>query len=144
AGRERGLPFVSEEAACRAGHLLQYIGDGWEKSPEYKLRLNKILCGLTKAQPVEKALVLTDEEKNTRNQLIRAAMHICAALGEASSEAFRESFLQRGGQLIFFDSKMELRVERKAFDQLLKKLPWSLSPVKLPWMNKPLYVEWKN
>jgi hypothetical protein len=143
AGLVKGISFVSESAAYRAVHLLQYMVDGKEQTPEYNLVLNKILCNISKAKPVEKDVALTDEEKNMANQLLGAAIKHWGALGETSSVGLQETFLQRGGQLFFFESKCELRVERKAFDKLLIRLPWGLSPIKLPWMNKPLYVEWK-
>lgn len=142
-GLLKGISFVSEAAAYRAVHLLQYMVDGKEHTPEYNLVLNKILCNINKARPVEKEVTLTDEEKNMANQLLGAAIKHWGALGETSPAGLQETFLQRGGQLFFFDSKCELRVERKAFDKLLSRLPWGISPIKLPWMNKPLYVEWK-
>jgi hypothetical protein len=118
--------------------------DHSEQTPEYNLVLNKLLCGLSKAKPIEKEIVLTDEQKNMADQLIGAVIKHWGALGETSAAGLQETFLQRGGQLFSFDNKSELRVERKAYDKLLSKLPWSLSPIKLPWMKKPLYVEWKN
>jgi hypothetical protein len=143
-GLVKGISFVSESAAYRAVHLLQYMVDRKEQTPEYNLVLNKILCEISKAKPVEKEVVLTDEEKNSANQLIGAVIKHWNVLGETSPEGLQETFLQRGGQLFFFGNKSELRVERKAYDKLLSKLPWSISPIKLPWMKKPLYVEWKT
>ena len=35
-----------------------------------------------------------------------------------------------------------LRVERRAEDALLERLPWSWSWIRLPWMEHPLQVEW--
>ncbi|MEO5641903.1 MAG: contractile injection system tape measure protein [Bacteroidia bacterium] len=144
AGLVNGISFVSEAAAYRAVHLLQYMVDKSEQTPEYNLVLNKLLCNISKAKPVEKEVVLTEEEKESANQLLGAAVKHWDALGETSTAGLQETFLQRGGQLFFFESKYELRVERKAFDKLLSRLPWSISPVKLPWMKKPLYVEWKT
>lgn len=144
AGLVTGISFVSESAAYRAVHLLQYMVDHKEQTPEYNLVLNKLLCNISKAKPIEKDVVLTDEEKESANQLLGAVVKHWGALGETSTAGLQETFLQRGGQLFFFDAKYELRVERKAFDKLLSRLPWSISPVKLPWMNKPLYVEWKT
>lgn len=143
-GLVKGISFVSESAAYRAVHLLQYLVDRSEQTPEYNLVLNKLLCNVSKAKPIEKEVVLTDEEKNSANQLIGAVIKHWSVLGETTPVGLQETFLQRGGQLFFFDTKSELRVERKAFDKLLSKLPWSISPIKLPWMTKPLYVEWKT
>jgi hypothetical protein len=143
AGLVKGISFVSESAAYRAVHLLQYMVDHQEQTPEYNLVLNKLLCNISKAKPVDKDVILTEEEKNSADQLLGAVIKHWSVLGETSVVGLQETFLQRGGQLFFFDTKSELRVERKAFDKLLSKLPWGISPIKLPWMNKPLYVEWK-
>lgn len=143
-GLVKGISFVSESAAYRAVHLLQYLVDKSEQTPEYNLVLNKLLCNISKAKPVDKDVLLTAEEKTCADQLIVAAIKHWNSLGQTTADGLRETFLQRGGQLFFFDTKYELRVERKAFDKLLSKLPWSISPIKLTWMNKPLYVEWKT
>lgn len=139
-----GMAFTDDAAAGRAVHLLQYLANKQEQAPEYLLVLNKLLCGIASAKPVVKDVVLTDDEKNIGEQLLAAVIQQWTALGKTSVEGLRETFLNRNGQVLFAEQQVVLRVERKAFDKLLGRLPWSLQLIRLPWMQQPLYVEWKT
>lgn len=143
-GYVKGPLFTSDEAAYRAVHVLQYLVTKTEGTPEYELTLNKILCGVKKAQPVIREIVLTDEEKNICEELLTAALRSWPALRATTVEGLRMSFLMRDGKLYRENDRIELKVERKAFDKLLATLPWSINPIRLSWMEKPLYVEWKS
>ncbi|MGL5888869.1 MAG: contractile injection system tape measure protein, partial [Bacteroidia bacterium] len=139
-----GMQFASEAAAYRAVHLLYYLANKQEQPPEYLLVLNKLLCGVSKASPVEKELVLSDEEKQIGEELLTAVIKQWTVLGNTSVQGLRETFLERSGQLLFTPEHIILRVERKAFDKLLGRLPWAINLIRLPWMKQPLYVEWKT
>jgi Contractile injection system tape measure protein len=139
-----GMQFASPEAAYRAVHLLHYIATKQEQPPEYQLVLNKLLCGISKAAPVVKELELTTEEKQIGEELLGAVIKQWTVLGNTSVQGLRETFLERNGQLLFTPEHVVLRVERKAFDKLLGRLPWAINLIRLPWMKQPLYVEWKT
>lgn len=143
-GWVNGISFTSDQAAYRAVHLLQYLVNKQEQPPEYLLVLNKLLCGLKKAQPVEKDVILTDEEKQIGEDLLAAVIKQWTVLGNTSVSGLRETFLERNGQLLFTGQHVILKAERKAFDKLLGRLPWSINLIRLPWMHQPLYVEWKT
>ncbi|MCU0433361.1 MAG: contractile injection system tape measure protein [Bacteroidia bacterium] len=139
-----GVAFTSEQNAYRAVHLLQYLVNTQQQQPEYLLVLNKLLCGLSKAKPVEKNIILTAEEKQIGEDLLAAVIKQWSVLGNTSIAGLRETFLERGGQILFTGQHAVLKVERKAFDKLLGRLPWSINLIRLPWMQQPLYVEWKT
>jgi hypothetical protein len=139
-----GMQFASPETAYRAVHLLQYLANKKEQPPEYVLVLNKLLCGISKASPVVKELELTAEEKQIGEELLGAVIKQWTVLGNTSVQGLRETFLERSGQLLFTPEHVVLRVERKAFDKLLGRLPWAINLIRLPWMKQPLYVEWKT
>jgi hypothetical protein len=139
-----GMQFASPEAAYRAVHLLHYIATKQEQPPEYQLVLNKLLCGISKAAPVVKELELTTEEKQIGEELLGAVIKQWTVLGNTNVQGLRETFLERSGQLLFTPEHVVLRVERKAFDKLLGRLPWAINLIRLPWMKQPLYVEWKT
>jgi hypothetical protein len=143
-GWVKGISFTSDQAAYRAVHLLQYLVNKQEQPPEYLLVLNKLLCGLKKAQPVEKEIQLTDEEKQIGEDLLAAVIKQWTVLGNTSIAGLRETFLERNGQLLFTGQHVVLKAERKAFDKLLGRLPWAINLIRLPWMHQPLYVEWKT
>lgn len=135
--------FVNEQARHRAAHLLQYIVTGEESVPEFELPLNKLLCGISLSEPLEKVIQVTEAEKAEAEVMLQTAINHWGALGESSPLALRQSFLNREGMLIKDEKSWILRVEESAIDILLDKLPWSYSIVNFKWMEKPIYVEWR-
>ena len=134
--------FRDESAQMKAVHLLQFLGEGSVEQPEYRLMLNKLLCGLDMEIPVPRKFELTKTEENACEELLEAVIHNWAALKNTSIEGLQLSFLMREGKLAKSSHGWTLAVESKAYDLLLDKMPWSISIIKLPWMNEPLYVEW--
>ena len=134
--------FKNKKSAERGVHLLQFIAEEREKSPEYVLTLNKILCGLDIFYPVNKSIKLTKKEKKEANDLVGSVIKNWSALKNISVKGFRDSFLIRKGIFTIEERQYNLKVERKSYDMLLERLPWSISIIKHNWMNKPVYVEW--
>ncbi|MEO1049705.1 MAG: contractile injection system tape measure protein [Bacteroidota bacterium] len=134
--------FKDVKAAYRAVHILQYIAFKQHEAPEYDLVLNKVLCGIQTAKPVERDIRLTDHEKETADSLLKGITQNWDKLKNTSVDSFRESFLQRSGKLTKEREHWELVVEQQAYDVLLDTLPWSIATVKLPWMNEPIFVTW--
>ena len=135
--------FKNDEAMHKAVHLLQYVVNKGEQCEEHQLVLNKILCGLKLAEPIDRNIVLTDEEKETCESLIQGVVQNWPILKKTSNENFRASLLQREGRLTAEEAAWRLKVEERSFDMLLDKLPWSIGMIKLPWMEKVLHVEWR-
>ncbi|OXA95878.1 contractile injection system tape measure protein [Flavobacterium hercynium] len=134
--------FVDEEAKSRAPHLLQYLVNFEEESPEHALLLNKILCGIEYQEAITSEVQLSDLEKETANQLLYVVTQQWEKLKNTSINGLQESFLQRSGSLSLSDEGWVLVVENKAFDVLLQTLPWGLSFIKNSWMTEPIFVEW--
>lgn len=135
--------FKTPELASRAVHLLQYLATKHPGSDEHELMLNKILCGLPIDTPVEYGIYLTEEEVDLSESLLRAVIKQWKAMGNSSIDGLRGGFLIRDGRLEKKkDGKWRLQVEKKPYDILLGKLPWSYSMVKVSWMPKRLIVEW--
>lgn len=135
--------FKDNESAYRAVHLLHFLATGEEAPPEYRLTLNKLLCGVKTAKPVLKNLQLSPEEKEVCEALLKAVTQQWEPLRNTSVNGLREAFLQRNGRLETEDERYLLRVEKKAYDMLLDKLPWSIGMIKTSWMEKVIYVEWR-
>lgn len=136
--------FKTSKLAERAVHLLEFMVNENTDSPEYKLVLNKILCGVKTGIPLQRSIEITDDEKTALEGLIKGMIQNWKIIGNTSVQGFRESFLQRQGRLLLKDNAWHLHVQQRAFDMLLDKIPWSFSTVKMPWMEKVLYVKWKN
>lgn len=138
----KGL-FKDMASANRAVHLLQYMVTGEEQAPEYLLVLNKILCGIPLFEAVERDVILTAQEKEEADVLLRAVIGNWDKMKALSVPAFRDSFLKRGGRITENEASWTLRVDQAAYDMLLDTLPWTIGMIKLRYMEKVLYTEWR-
>lgn len=134
--------FVDEGRQRRAVHLLEYLVTGAEGHEEHLLVLNKLMCGLEPSEPVERTIVLTEQERELSESLLNAVIQQWTRLGSTSVAGLRETFLQREGTLSPADEFWLLRVQQKGFDVLLQFLPWAFSMLKTGWMPKAIHVEW--
>jgi hypothetical protein len=135
--------FINRSAAERAVHVTQYLVNEQSTSPEFRLVINKILCGIKPASPICRAADLSDDDKDQLENLLSAMIQHWKALGKTSINGFRQSFMQRHGRLQFNNDNWHLLVEPKAFDMLLDSIPWSYTTIKFPWMDHIMYVEWR-
>jgi hypothetical protein len=134
--------FVNREAQHRAVHLLQYMVNGKEIHAEHELALNKILCALPLEEPVPAEILLTAEEKQLCEELLKVVIQRWEKMNNSSIEGFQAAFLQRDGALWEKDSDWWLRVEERGYDMILQTLPWGIGMIKTPWMEKTIYTEW--
>lgn len=134
--------FTSTENQSKAVQYLQYLTTGLCSTEETTLSLNKLLCGLHVTQTVPNDITIPDEEKKIIYGLIRAAISHWPSIGDTSVEGFRGNWLVRDGLLQELEDRWELTVEKKAYDILINRCPFSFSIIKYPWMEKPLHVIW--
>jgi len=141
-GEDGAQPIAGLAAASRAAHLLQYLVDGRIDTPEPELILNKVLCGLPPAAPIEPAIDLSDADRAACDSLLRAVIGNWTTISNTSPEGLREAFLQREGRLRRADDRWSLDVQRKTLDVLTDQIPWSIAIVYHRWMPDPLHVTW--
>ncbi|MGZ5051471.1 MAG: contractile injection system tape measure protein [Methylobacter sp.] len=141
-GLVQGNAFVSEQAQRHAVHHLQYLATGLAGAEEQHLVLNKLLCGLPPSSPIELSIELTPEDKQMGDSLIEAVIGHWKAIGSSSIEGFRGNWLVRNGLLSQSDDRWELLIEKRAYDLLLQRAPFSFHLVNFHWMAQPLYVTW--
>ena len=134
--------FSDMAARQRAIGLLQILAAGPGEMPEYRLPLNKLLCGLELAEPFDFGPPLAEAEAEQCEQLLLAVIAQAPILNQMSPDGLRGSFLLRPGVLSEQGGHYLLRVERQSFDVVLERFGWSWSWIKHPWMNAPLRVEW--
>jgi hypothetical protein len=140
---EAGSRELHEEDLPRAAALLHFLATGREELYEYELGLIKTLLGLHPETPLPVcAGLLTPDEREEAELLLRSAIDHWSVLKSTSIDAFRSSFIERQGVLREEESGWRVNVERKGFDVLLDQIPWSFSIVKLPWMKKAIFTEW--
>ena len=134
--------FTDKSKQFRAVHLLQYIIDGGDTSPEFVLVFNKLICGMPLSDPLDMFVTLTDEEKKEADQFLESIKNKWKEMKNTSLATFRDSFLKREGTLTFDEKNWKLKVESKPIDVLLRKLPWGFSLIKFHWIDYIIFVEW--
>ncbi|HEY1038141.1 MAG TPA: contractile injection system tape measure protein [Bacteroidia bacterium] len=142
-GLTTGNKFTSPETAARAANLLEYLVTGKEHNMEHVMPLNKLLCGIATDYPLENDIKITSEEISLSEDLLRTAISRWEIIKSSSIEGFRDSFLKRAGKLQWEEDKISLKVEPRAYDMLVDKIPWNISIIKLPWMEKAIYTKWR-
>lgn len=134
--------FVSAGAQRCAVHYLQYLATGAVETPEPYLMLNKLLCGLAPHEPVELSIEITAEEAETCHGLLTAVMAYWPEAGSTSIDGLRGNWLVREGSVTDAGDHWHVIADRRAYDVLLARVPFSYSVIKLPWMQKAMYVTW--
>ncbi len=134
--------FIDTTKQDEAVHYIQYLATGLTSTEEQFLPLNKVLCGLNLDEPVSEGITIPDNNKATVTGLLKAAIGYWTSIGETSVNGFRGNWLVRDGLLYEQEEYWELTVEKRAYDILIHKSPFSFSIIKYPWMDKPLHVNW--
>ncbi len=134
--------FSSAESQLEAVHYLQYIVTGQEQTEESFLPLNKLLCGIPLAEPVMEGINISAQNRQLIEGLIKAAIGYWPAIGSSSIDGFRGNWLVRDGLLTEKHDRWELTVEKRPYDLLIHRSPFSFSIIKHPWMDKLLHVNW--
>jgi hypothetical protein len=138
-----GKQFKDRESREKAALYFQYLVTGQQITDDYLLPLNKVLCGLAMNEPIKESIEVTSTEKELMEGLLKATVNYWPSIGQTSVNGFRGNWLVRDGFIIENEERWELVVERRAYDVLLNRSPFTFSIVKFPWMNKPLYVNWQ-
>jgi hypothetical protein len=137
-----GNEWKSKEAQYKAVHLLKFLCTGEQKTWEYNLSLEKLICGVNIEEPIPFDMELQDSETNECMQLLESVIEHWKALKNTSVAGLRESFLKRDGILTRKENGWFLQVERKTLDILLDSIPWGYTTVSFPWSDELIFVEW--
>jgi hypothetical protein len=129
-------------AADRALAFLNYVEREDEEFRPHHADLYKIVCGLPDNYISSPDVQLTEQEKEESEMLLSSVISHWKALKQTSPNGLREGFLWREGKLEQRGFDYHLRVEQKAQDLLLAKIPWGYGVIQLPWMQNFLYVDW--
>jgi len=143
-GITENFTFKSTEDQLNAVNYLQYTITGSTKTEESTMTLNKVICGIAPTTTIKNDLAISESDKSLSEGLIKAAIGYWPAIGETSVNGFRGNWLVRDGILKEEEEYWELTVEKRAYDILLNRSPFSFSMIKLPWMSKSLHVNWAD
>ena len=127
----------------RAFGVLHFLATGERRAPEHALVLAKLLCGFPLEAPAGAVSDLMETDAAEAGNLLNAVIGHWDALGGASPDALRGTFLTRPGKLSRRGEDDVLQVEPQSFDLLLDRLTWGIGAVRLPWMKRMLWVEWR-
>jgi hypothetical protein len=137
-GKSRLLPEKRQYAV----QLLHYLATGQENQMEYKLTFEKFICSIPLDSPVNRKIVLSNQDKIECSDLLRSITGYWGELKKTSPDGIRDMFMKRPGKLDLHTVPYKLFVEQKAQDVLIEKLEWNISIVKLPFTDEMLFVEW--
>lgn len=144
--RVRGLvengEFVFSETQCLGVRMLDFLCTGSGQSPEYDLLLPKLLCGMPWSESIPHEIQIGEDDMSACVELLNAVLSHWSVLKNTSPDGLREGFMIRPGVLEQQENGWKLRVEERAQDVLLGRLPWGLSLVRLPWMQQSLHISW--
>lgn len=132
------------DASCqeRAVHLLYFLATGLQHPGEQEVMVMKILCGIELETPIARGIDLTEPEKAEAVQLLQALVSQWQAVEGSSPDDIRGAFFVREGKLQYGEMGWHLTVEVQAYDILLTKLSWGLSPIMHSWMKEMIWVDW--
>jgi len=134
---------IDGSAAAKACLLLQYLAYGNDMDIfEPSLLLNKLLTGVDIFSPIDTLAVITPDERDTADHMLRAVIGNAPLWKTLSEDGLRRAYLQRDGVLSARDGHWLLQVKRETYDVILDKLPWAITVIKLPWMENLIFVEW--
>ncbi|PWR01037.1 hypothetical protein DKT77_19085 [Meridianimarinicoccus roseus] len=134
--------FRDIAAAERAGAIIAALAGG-PPNDEPSMALAKLMTGRPLEAPQPRVINTTEAEKQAVDTLLASMVGHWTALGHATPDGLRETFLRRPGHLILGANADRLKIEPRGTDVLLDRLPWPLSPLRLPWMAQPLVVDWR-
>jgi hypothetical protein len=136
--------FEDEIFREKAVHMLGWLATGQEEIPENDLIVPKVLCGMALEYPVDRVVLLTEEDKLKGMRLLEAVLKHWQALKGTGPDGLRQAFLTRQGKLSRTGTDWKLHIENNTIDILLDRLPWGISMIKLPWMPQMLHVKWND
>jgi len=160
--------FVDEYSKNNAIHSLQYIINSRTDNVEWRVILNKLLCGGEYNENIYSGYIFDDDKEKEKQQIlklkklsaeiIRTCIKQWGELQKLKNfkgftrgvtiKSFKEYFLTRAaiikvykmtnGKDSFFSYIIELST--KIYDKEIATIPWVIDKIQLPWMEKPIYV----
>ena len=160
--------FVDEYSKNNAIHSLQYIINSKTDNVEWRVILNKLLCGCEYNENIYSGYIFDDDKEKRKQQILKLKklsveiIRTCIKQWEelqklkkfkgftrgVTVKNFKEYFLNRAAIIkvyrmtndkdSFFSYLIELST--KIYDEEIATIPWVIDKIQLPWMGKPIYV----
>lgn len=137
--------FKNHTFRIRAVFLLQYLVYPYANTiAEHELAFCKLLTAIPQMKLLPRQMGLTEEERNTADDMIRGIKANWPQMKGTSVEGFIRSFIARDGTLREEEHFWLLTVGNEPQDLLLDTVPWSFKQIRLPWMRKYVQVRWND
>lgn len=136
------LRFVSQQAQQQAACLLDVLAWNDEEGGEWRISLNKVLCGWPVTAELEEWVTAPPEQSERLEVRFFTLLPQIPGLQRCSAADIRTLFLQRPGTLTETRVGWQLTVDTHVSDILLQQLPWPLEQIIYPWLTAPLAVDW--
>lgn len=135
--------FLNREAQHKAVCLLDELiwADG--KYADWRMPINKFLCGLPPDTKVEFDRPDVTTVDIIESWLLRSSENIYG-WRRLSLADIRQLFLQRPARLEKADDTFTLYIRAEAYDVLLGEWPWPRDMLILPWLARPLPIQWQE
>ena len=137
---------IAEGTLLRPDHalgILHFLATGERRAPEHALVLAKLLCGLPLEEPAGAPFDLTEDEAAEANALLNAVIGHWDALGGASPDALRGTFLTRPGKLAAGAKTIFCKSSRNPSISYSTACPGASAPSAYPGCGESLWVEWR-
>ncbi len=138
---ENGL-FTSEKAAVMATRSLNYLATNDDHVENGIYLFPKLICGFDIRKEIVDDQPIPENIKFISGELLLSVISHWKVLNGSSIESLQTLFLQRWGLLVIDDNEINLRIEKRAFDILFEKLPWSFSLFNFPWIGTLFKTDW--
>ncbi|HWW41502.1 MULTISPECIES: contractile injection system tape measure protein [unclassified Pedobacter] len=135
--------FPNIQSQHQAANVLHYLMTGNSIEQQDDLHLIKVLCGLPLSEQIEQLPSIPENDKELMNNVLTAMIANWPAIGLSSIDLLRENWLLRNGSLVEHSCEWELHIEKRSYDVIINRSPFTFSVVKFPWMDNTLHVYWK-
>ncbi|PXX59078.1 hypothetical protein SAMN05660489_04870 [Pseudomonas sp. LAMO17WK12:I10] len=125
------------DAVCWLDELIWADG----KYDEWRMPLNKLLCGLPLDAPLEWTQPDTHAVEVMQRWLSALPQRLPAWKHFGGAD-IRQLYLQRSAWLVPGHEDFTLYIEPQVYDVLLADWPWPTGMLMLPWLIKPLIIHW--
>ncbi|MFJ3368107.1 contractile injection system tape measure protein [Pseudomonas sp. NPDC086251] len=133
--------FIHAQARMNAAYWLDELiwADG--QYAQWRMPLNKLLCGLPLETPLEGPLPDVQAHAVMHAWLAQLPERL-PAWKHFSLSDIRQLYLQRPAWLVPRQGDFSLYILPQMYDVLLKDWPWPTEMLMLPWLLKPLDIQW--
>ncbi|PHM66688.1 hypothetical protein Xsto_01017 [Xenorhabdus stockiae] len=133
--------FITPEAQREAVCLLDWLIWSEDEIPEWRLTLNKLLCGLS-IQDNARWHTPKPEQQIAISQWLEKIIQQLPGWKKMGINDARYLFLQRGGEVSELNGLINIQIKSEIYDALLSEWLWPMNIASFSWLKNPITIEW--